>query len=46
MAWFGATVLAMVLLLFVRLPALERMFLPTIPVVQPTSVALQVHASR
>jgi decaprenyl-phosphate phosphoribosyltransferase len=46
MVWFGATVLAMVLLLFVRLPALDRMFLPTIPVVQPTSVAMQVHASR
>src|SRR5437868_10282861 len=30
MGWFGATVLAMVVLLFVRLPVLEHMFLPTI----------------
>jgi 4-hydroxybenzoate polyprenyltransferase len=37
MAWFTATVVVMVLLLFVRLPRLEGMFMPTLPVVQPTS---------
>jgi hypothetical protein len=31
----------MVLLLFVRLPWLEKIFMPTIPVVQPTSVVVQ-----
>jgi 4-hydroxybenzoate polyprenyltransferase len=37
MLWFTATVTVMVLLLFVRLPSLEKIFIPTIPVVQPTS---------
>jgi hypothetical protein len=37
MLWFTATVVVMVLLLFVRLPWLENIFMPTIPVVQPTS---------
>jgi decaprenyl-phosphate phosphoribosyltransferase len=36
MAWFTATVIVMVLLLFVRLPWLEGIFMPTLPVVQPT----------
>jgi decaprenyl-phosphate phosphoribosyltransferase len=36
MLWFTATVVVMVSLLFVRLPWLENIFLPTIPVVQPT----------
>jgi 4-hydroxybenzoate polyprenyltransferase len=36
MVWFTATVVVMVLLLFVRLPWLENIFMPTIPVVQPT----------
>ncbi len=36
MVWFGVTVVVMVLLLFVRLPWLENIFMPTIPVVQPT----------
>jgi decaprenyl-phosphate phosphoribosyltransferase len=36
MLWFMATVVVMVMLLFVRLPWLEKIFLPTIPVVQPT----------
>jgi len=35
MFWFTATVVVMVLLLFVRLPWLENIFMPTIPVVQP-----------
>ena len=39
MVWFGVTVVVMVMLLFVRLPWLENIFMPTIPVVQPTSVA-------
>jgi decaprenyl-phosphate phosphoribosyltransferase len=34
MLWFLATVTVMVLLLFVRLPSLENIFIPTIPVVQ------------
>jgi decaprenyl-phosphate phosphoribosyltransferase len=38
MLWFSATVTLMVLLLFVRLPRLETIFMPTIPVVQPTGV--------
>src|ERR1039458_3658984 len=42
MAWFAATVVVMVLLLFVRLPWLEKIFMPTIPVVQPTSGAAAV----
>jgi hypothetical protein len=42
MLWFTATVAVMVLLLFVRLPWLENMFMPTLPVVQPTSVAAPV----
>ena len=37
MLWFTATVVVMVVLLFVRLPWLENIFMPTIPVVQPTS---------
>jgi hypothetical protein len=37
MAWFAATVVVMVLLLFVRLPRLEGMFMPTLPVAQPVS---------
>jgi hypothetical protein len=37
MLWFAATVAVMVVLLFLRLPSLERIFMPTIPVVQPTS---------
>jgi 4-hydroxybenzoate polyprenyltransferase len=37
MLWFTATVTVMVLLLFVRMPSLEKMFMPTIPVVQSTS---------
>jgi 4-hydroxybenzoate polyprenyltransferase len=37
MLWFTATVVVMVTLLFVRLPALEHMFMPTIPVVQTIS---------
>jgi len=37
MLWFSATVTVMLLLLFVRLPSLEKVFIPTIPVVQPTS---------
>ncbi|MDP9039329.1 MAG: UbiA family prenyltransferase [Acidobacteriota bacterium] len=35
MLWFTATVIVMVGLLFVRLPWLEHVFIPTIPVVQP-----------
>ena len=41
MLWFAATVVVMVMLLFVRLPWLEDIFMPTIPVVQPTSAAGQ-----
>jgi decaprenyl-phosphate phosphoribosyltransferase len=45
MLWFTATVTVMVLLLFVRLPSLEKIFIPTIPVVQPNSgVAPPSHA--
>jgi len=45
MLWFSATVTVMLLLLFVRLPSLEKIFIPTIPVVQPTSgVAPSSHA--
>lgn len=45
MLWFSATVMVMLLLLFVRLPSLERIFIPTIPVVQPTSgIAPPSHA--
>jgi decaprenyl-phosphate phosphoribosyltransferase len=36
MRWFAATVVVMVLLLFVRMPWLERAFMPTLPVVQTT----------
>jgi 4-hydroxybenzoate polyprenyltransferase len=39
MVWFGVTVVVMVMLLFVRLPWLENIFMPTIPVVQSTSGA-------
>jgi hypothetical protein len=47
MLWFTATVTVMVLLLFVRLPWLENIFMPTIPVVQPTSgAAPPVHGSH
>ncbi|MGP8260509.1 MAG: UbiA prenyltransferase family protein [Acidobacteriaceae bacterium] len=42
MLWFTATVVVMVLLLFVRLPWLENIFMPTLPVVQPTSIAAPV----
>jgi decaprenyl-phosphate phosphoribosyltransferase len=35
MFWFTATVVVMVMLLFVRLPWLENVFIPTIPQVQP-----------
>jgi decaprenyl-phosphate phosphoribosyltransferase len=35
MFWFTATVVVMVMLLFVRLPWLEKVFIPTIPQVQP-----------
>src|ERR1035437_9900049 len=35
MLWFTATVVVMVMLLFVRLPWLEGIFMPTLPVVQP-----------
>lgn len=34
MGWFTATVVVTVLLLFVRVPVLEQMFLPTLPVAQ------------
>jgi 4-hydroxybenzoate polyprenyltransferase len=37
MLWFTAMVAVMVLLLFVRLPWLEKMFVPTLPMVQSTS---------
>ena len=37
MLWFTATVVVMVGLLFVRLPVLEEIFIPTIPVVQPNN---------
>ena len=39
MVWFTATVVVMVMLLFVRLPWLENIFMPTLLVLQPTSVA-------
>jgi decaprenyl-phosphate phosphoribosyltransferase len=39
MLWFTATVVVMVLLLFIRLPRLEGIFMPTLPVVQPTTRA-------
>jgi len=39
MLWFTATVVVMVMLLFVRLPWLENVFMPTVPVVQPTGHA-------
>jgi decaprenyl-phosphate phosphoribosyltransferase len=39
MLWFTATVVVMVMLLFVRLPWLENIFMPTLPVVQPTSIS-------
>src|SRR5258708_28882103 len=38
MLWFVVTVVVMVTLLFVRLPWLEGIFMPTMPVVQPTGV--------
>jgi 4-hydroxybenzoate polyprenyltransferase len=40
MLWFAVTVVVMVMLLFVRLPWMEKIFLPTIPVVQPASIAV------
>jgi len=46
MLWFTVTVAAMVLLLFVRLPSLEKIFMPTIPVVQPTSGIAPVSHGR
>jgi hypothetical protein len=42
MLWFTATVVVMVALLFVRLPWLEKLFMPTLPMVQSTSVAAPV----
>jgi 4-hydroxybenzoate polyprenyltransferase len=39
MLWFTATVVVMVALLFVRLPWLENLFMPTLPVMHPASVA-------
>jgi 4-hydroxybenzoate polyprenyltransferase len=42
MLWFTATVVVMLMLLFVRLPWLENIFMPTLPVVQPTSVTVPV----
>ena len=38
MLWFTAMVAVMVVLLFVRLPWLEKLFMPTLPMVQSTSV--------
>ena len=46
MFWFSATVVVMVLLLFVRLPWLENIFIPTIPVVQPTKAPISQVAPR
>ena len=37
MVWFTAMVLVLVMLLFVRLPWLEKIFMPTLPVVHPTT---------
>jgi len=37
MLWFAATVVVMVVLLFVRLPWLEGAFMPTVQMVQPSS---------
>jgi hypothetical protein len=37
MLWFTAMVVVMVVLLYVRLPWLEKMFMPTLPMVQPAS---------
>ena len=37
MLWFAATVVLMAVLLFVRLPWLENLFMPTLPAVQPVS---------
>jgi len=42
MLWFTAMVMVMVVLLFVRLPWLENLFVPTLPVAQPTSVVAPV----
>ena len=42
MAWFAATVVVMVLLLFVRLAWLEKVFVPTLPVVQAAGGAAPV----
>jgi decaprenyl-phosphate phosphoribosyltransferase len=42
MVWFTATVVVMVMLLFVRLPWLENIFMPTLPVVQPTKAGAPV----
>jgi len=38
MLWFAATVTVMVLLLFVRLPSLEKIFIPTTQMVRPRTV--------
>jgi hypothetical protein len=37
MLWFAATVVLMGMLLFVRLPWMERIFMPTLPTAQPAS---------
>jgi len=42
MLWFTAMVAVMVVLLFVRLPWLEKLFVPTLPMVQSMSVAAPV----
>jgi 4-hydroxybenzoate polyprenyltransferase len=39
MLWFMAMMAVMAVLLFVRLPWLEKLFMPTLPMVQATSVA-------
>lgn len=50
MASFTATALAMGLLLFIRIPQLERFFLPTLPQVQVSSDhaagPLMIHSLR
>jgi hypothetical protein len=42
MLWFSATVVVMVLMLFARLPWLERAFMPTIPVVRAQEHVLEL----
>ena len=46
MLWFAGTVIAMTLLLFVRLPWLENLFMPTLPVVQPVSGGAALSCAR